>query len=66
VLWVEDDGGGVAPALRDSLFSPFASHRPGRSGQGLALVQEVARAHKGAAALVPSHRGARLEMELGQ
>jgi signal transduction histidine kinase len=66
VLWVEDDGDGVAPALRDSLFSPFTSHRPGGSGLGLALVQEVARAHKGAATLVPSRRGARFEMELGQ
>ncbi|WP_218182688.1 sensor histidine kinase [Pseudomonas gingeri] len=66
VLWVEDDGDGVALALRDSLFSPFTSHRPGGTGLGLALVQEVARAHKGAATLAPSHRGARFEMELGQ
>lgn len=66
VLWVEDDGEGVAPQLQDSLFSPFVTHRSGGSGLGLALVQEVARAHKGTARLVPSERGARFEMELGQ
>jgi two-component system sensor histidine kinase HydH len=66
ILWVEDDGEGVAPALRDSLFAPFVSHRSGGSGLGLALVQEVARTHKGRARLVPSEAGARFEMELGQ
>lgn len=66
ILWVEDDGEGVAPTLRDSLFSPFVSHRSGGSGLGLALVQEVARTHNGTARLVPSDRGARFEMELGQ
>lgn len=66
VFWVEDDGEGVAPALQGSLFAPFTSHRPGGSGLGLALVQEVAKAHGGMARWVPSPRGARFEMELGQ
>lgn len=63
-LWVADDGVGVPPELRDSLFEPFATARSGGSGLGLALVREIVQAHGGSVALVDSARGARLEMEL--
>jgi signal transduction histidine kinase len=38
---IDDDGPGVAPEDRTSIFSPGFSRRPGGSGQGLAFVREV-------------------------
>ena len=64
VLWVADDGVGVPDELRDTLFEPFATGRPGGSGLGLALVREIVQAHGGQVALAPSDRGTRIEMEL--
>lgn len=64
LLWVADDGVGVPAALRDTLFEVFATERSGGSGLGLALVREIVQAHGGRAALAPSPRGARIELEL--
>lgn len=64
LLWVADDGVGVPPELRESLFEPFATARSGGSGLGLALVREIVQAHGGRVALAESARGARIEMEL--
>lgn len=64
LLWVADDGVGVPAALRDTLFEAFATERSGGSGLGLALVREIVQAHGGRAALAPSPRGARIELEL--
>lgn len=45
---VADSGPGIPSALRDTLFQPFAgSGRPGGHGLGLAIAQEIARAHGG-------------------
>ena len=38
---VEDNGPGVPPELRDTLFYPLVSGRAGGSGLGLALAQEL-------------------------
>lgn len=54
-LDVMDDGHGVPPALRDSLFEPLVSGRPDGSGLGLALSREIAHEHGGE--LRCSHRG---------
>lgn len=64
LFWVADDGVGVPAALRDTLFEAFATERSGGSGLGLALVREIVQAHGGRAALAPSPRGARIELEL--
>lgn len=40
-LDVSDNGPGVAPALRDRLFTPFTTSRPGGTGLGLALSQRL-------------------------
>jgi two-component system, NtrC family, nitrogen regulation sensor histidine kinase GlnL len=42
-----DDGPGVPPALRDTLFEPLVSGRADGSGLGLALAREIAREHGG-------------------
>lgn len=44
---VIDDGPGVPPALRDTLFEPLVSRRADGSGLGLGLAREIAREHGG-------------------
>jgi PAS domain S-box-containing protein len=58
---VDDDGDGVAPELRERIFSAYfrgdrAHDRPG-SGLGLFLVQQFAQFHGGTARCEPSARG---------
>jgi two-component system sensor histidine kinase PilS (NtrC family) len=47
LLRVADDGPGVPEELRERLFEPFVSGRPGGSGLGLAIVQRAVLAHRG-------------------
>ncbi len=47
LLHVEDNGPGVAPASRESIFEPYVTGRPGGTGLGLALVRQVVEAHGG-------------------
>ena len=49
---VTDQGPGLAPAVRDQLFRPVASTKPGGGGIGLALSHELARLAGGALELV--------------
>jgi PAS domain S-box-containing protein len=50
VLGVEDDGPGIAPEHRDSVFNPFYTTKPAHEGTGLglAMVQRAVEAHGGA------------------
>jgi two-component system, NtrC family, sensor histidine kinase PilS len=54
---VKDDGPGIPPEIRERLFQPFVSGRPGGSGLGLAIVQRAVEAHRGLV-LVDSKPGA--------
>jgi two-component system sensor histidine kinase PilS (NtrC family) len=56
-LQVRDDGPGIPPEIRERLFDPFVSGRPGGSGLGLAIVQRAVQAHRGLV-LVDSGPGA--------
>lgn len=49
---VADTGHGVAPALRDRLFEPFVTGKPGGTGLGLALCQRLAERMGGEVRLV--------------
>jgi signal transduction histidine kinase len=42
---VRDDGPGVAPELRDKIFTPFFTTREKGTGLGLAFVREIVRDH---------------------
>jgi len=44
---IEDTGPGIPDGLREPLFTPFASARPGGTGLGLASARELARSHGG-------------------
>lgn len=45
---IEDDGPGIPPHLRDTLFYPLVSGRPGGDGLGLAIANELIARHEGA------------------
>lgn len=70
-LQVEDDGSGIPPAQRETVFERFARLDEGRarddggSGLGLAIVREVALAHRGAIGVETGDLGgARFTMSL--
>ena len=46
-LEVRDDGPGIPEEIRERLFEPFVSGRPGGSGLGRANVQRAVEAHRG-------------------
>ena len=56
-LQVRDSGPGIPEEIRERLFDPFVSGRPGGSGLGLAIVQRAVQAHHGLV-LVDSTPGA--------
>ena len=47
VISVTDDGAGVPSDLREHLFEPFVSGKPGGSGLGLPVVHRAVEAHRG-------------------
>jgi signal transduction histidine kinase len=69
-VWVEDEGPGIDPALRDRIFDPFyrldrdANSAIGGSGIGLAVVRVLAEMHGGRAYAETGARGARFVVEL--
>ena len=54
---VEDNGPGVSPALRERIFHPFTSGKPGGTGLGLAIVSRIIEEHEGDIELLPAASG---------
>lgn len=63
VAWIEDDGPGVAPEARDTIFNRFHSDRPDseqfgkHSGLGLAIAKTIVEGHDGTIKVVDSESG---------
>lgn len=51
VIEVEDDGQGLAKEVRDRLFEPFVTSRPGGTGIGLAVCRQIVAEHGGSIAV---------------
>lgn len=66
VLWVEDDGMGVAPELAERVFEPFVTTRHSGTGLGLAIVHQIVEAHGGRIRLRRSRLGgAKFSLRIG-
>jgi CheY-like chemotaxis protein len=63
VFGVADEGPGVPPERRHTLFTAGVSTRPGGAGIGLRLAAGLARSSGGKLSLVESFRGARFELQ---
>ena len=57
VVTVDDDGPGIAPSRRESVFRPFESGAAGGTGLGLTIARDIVRAHGGDIALENSPLG---------
>ena len=56
-FYIEDDGPGIAPDERDSVFEPGHTTRPDGTGFGLAIVNRIADAHGWSVSLDESSTG---------
>ncbi|MEJ0018694.1 MAG: ATP-binding protein [Acetobacteraceae bacterium] len=54
---VDDDGPGIPPDRRESVFRPFESHSTGGTGLGLTIARDIVRAHGGEIVLEDSPLG---------
>jgi len=64
-LAVADDGPGISPAQRESLFVPHFSTKKHGGGLGLAMVGRIAQEHRGTVRFEENHpQGARFVVEL--
>lgn len=61
---VSDDGPGIAPEIRERLFHPFFTTKPGGSGLGLAVVHRAIEAHRGLVFFDSATRGTRFTVIL--
>ncbi|MET7330306.1 HAMP domain-containing sensor histidine kinase [Nonomuraea sp. NPDC005650] len=70
VLEVLDDGAGITPEQRETVFQRFTrldaarSRDAGGTGLGLPIAREIARAHRGTLTIEDSERGARFVVRL--
>jgi len=70
VLEVQDDGAGIAPDQRETVFGRFTrldasrNRDAGGTGLGLAIAREIARAHHGTLTIEDSDIGARFVLQM--
>ena len=56
-LTISDNGPGLPPQIRASLFSPFATSKPSGLGLGLVISREIARDFGGELTAAPPEPG---------
>ncbi len=62
---IEDDGPGVDPSVRETLFDAFVTTKPAGTGLGLAIVHKIVQQHGGRVTVATGQAGgARLIVEL--
>ncbi len=62
---IDDDGPGVAPNVRSTLFEPGVTTKKGGWGVGLSLARRIVEdVHRGRLTLLPTQKGARFVVEL--
>jgi len=65
ILFLDDNGPGVAPDQRDRIFDPYVTFRPGGTGLGLSIVRKIVIDHGGDIRVGDSPAGgARFEIAL--
>jgi two-component system, OmpR family, osmolarity sensor histidine kinase EnvZ len=57
MVTVDDDGPGISPERRESVFRPFESSETGGTGLGLTIARDIVRAHGGEIVLEESPLG---------
>ncbi len=65
-IHVTDNGPGVAPALRQRLFTPFTTDKPDGLGLGLVISRDIVAGFGGELALEPGDGGARFLIRLAK
>ncbi len=67
LIWVEDNGPGIPPELRERIFEPFFTTKPHGSGLGLSIVHSIVTQHGGTLKVEQaSGGGARFVLRLPQ
>jgi two-component system sensor histidine kinase PilS (NtrC family) len=61
---VEDDGAGIPSSIRDRMFDPFITTKPGGSGLGLPVVHRAIESHHGVVLVDTSDEGTRFTVLL--
>jgi two-component system sensor histidine kinase PilS (NtrC family) len=64
VVDVIDQGNGIHASIRDRLFEPFTTTKPGGSGLGLAIAHRAIEAHRGVVLVDSSEQGTRFSVFL--
>lgn len=64
VVEVEDEGPGIAPEVLGHLFHDCQSTKPGGSGFGLVLCQQIVARHQGTITAMPGRKGALFRVTL--
>ena len=63
-IWVQDEGSGIADAVRDQVFEPFVTTKAQGTGLGLASVRELVHEAQGEITFTTSPQGTRFDVTL--
>jgi two-component system sensor histidine kinase PilS (NtrC family) len=64
VIEVADEGAGIDSTVRDRLFEPFTTTKPGGTGLGLAIAYRAIEAHRGVVLVDTGEQGTRFSVML--